>query len=183
VSPSQPVLTTARLELVPTQLSDVETLWAIWTHPDVRRFLWDDRAIDRDEAATTITDCLSLAADGLGLWTIIVPGMNSARVGCAGLLPVSTAAEFEPRLVGLVEPVVALAPAVWKRGYASEALDALVTYAHTKLGLTRLAGVTDAPNVSSDRMLRRAGFTVLSEVPGPRFQLRTYLWRFPHGLT
>jgi ribosomal-protein-alanine N-acetyltransferase len=173
---TQPVFTTARLELVPTQLSDVDTLWAIWTDPAVRRFLWDDRAINRDEATATITDCLALATEGLGLWTIVVPAMNDARVGCAGLLPVSTAAEFEPRLAGLVEPIVALAPGVWRHGYASEALDALVTYASTNLGLPRLAGVSDVPNVSSDRMLRRAGFVVLSEVPGPRYRLRTYVW-------
>ena len=179
----QPTFTTPRLELTPAGLSDVDTLWALWTDPAVRRFLWDDRQISRAEAAATIDDCLALATRGLGLWVLVprAEGEPSARrtlaaVGCAGLLPVTTAAEHEPRLAGLVEPLVALAPNVWGRGYAAEALGALLSYASGTLGLPRLAGVTDVPNVASDRMLRRAGFTVLSETPGPRYPLRTYLW-------
>jgi hypothetical protein len=44
-----------------------------------------------------------------------------------------------------------------------------------------VAGVTDVPNIASDRMLRRAGFTVLSECAGPRHPLRTYLWEAQPG--
>jgi RimJ/RimL family protein N-acetyltransferase len=179
----QPTLTTPRLALRPVEPSDVDALWSLWTDADVRRFLWDDRAITRDEAAATVNDCVSLRDQGLGLWMIETgaganpsPDRQPAAMGCAGLLPVSTAAEYEPRLAGLVEPLVALVPNVWGRGYAHESLSALVTYAATTLGLSRLAGVTDVPNTASDRMLRRAGFVVLGETPGPRHALRTYLW-------
>jgi RimJ/RimL family protein N-acetyltransferase len=164
----QPTFETQRLQLRPATLADLDALWALWTAPAVRRFLWDDRAITRDEAAAA-----------LGLWVIEARGEVGAT-GCAGLLPVSTAAEHDPRLAGLVEPLVALAPAAWGRGYAGEALAALLGHAAGALGLARLAGVTDGPNVASDRMLRRAGFRVLGEVPGPRHGLRTYLWE-PHA--
>lgn len=174
----QPILQTPRLRLRPAAHSDADALWALWTDPAVRRFLWDDRVISPSEAAATLGDCLALAPIGLGLWVAEVRDAN-ALVGCAGLLPVSTAAAYDPRLAGLVEPLVALAPAVWGHGYAGEALDALLAHAAGALGLARLAGVTDVPNVASDRMLQRAGFDVLGEVPGPRFQLRTYLWRAP----
>ena len=179
----QPTLISSRLELRPVQHSDVDALWSLWTDPDVRRFLWDDRSITRDEAASTVADCLALSDDGLGLWMIAAkersrssgaPGTSA--MGCAGLLPVSTAAEYEPRLAGLVEPLVALAPNVCGRGYAHAALTTLRAYATSTLGLSRLAGVTDVPNVASDRMLRRAGFVVLGESAGPRYPLRTYLW-------
>jgi RimJ/RimL family protein N-acetyltransferase len=178
----QPDLTTARLRLVPVQSSDVDALWALWTYPDVRRYLWDDREISREQAAATVEECGAFAARGLGLWLLIAPAHESSRhpmsapIGCAGLLPVGTAADHEPRLAGLIEPLVALTPRAWGRGYAQEGLGALLEYAATSLGLVRLAAVTDVPNVASDRMLRRAGFTVLSEVPGPKYRLRTYLW-------
>jgi RimJ/RimL family protein N-acetyltransferase len=100
-------------------------------------------------------------------------------VGCAGLLPVTTAAESEPRLAGLVEPLVALRPEAWGRGLAAEALGALQHHAADALGLARLAGVTDVPNAASDRMLRRAGFRPLGECDGPAHRLRTYLWDAP----
>jgi RimJ/RimL family protein N-acetyltransferase len=168
---------------------DVPALWALWREPAVRRFLWDDRVIVRAEAEATVAECIALAPRGLGLWALWAAprsargargreGAAPARrfVGCAGLLPVSTAAEFEPRLAGLVEPLVALHPAAWGRGYATEALGALLQHARVALGLRVLAGVTDVPNEASDRMLRRAGFVPLSEVAGPRHRLRTLLY-------
>jgi RimJ/RimL family protein N-acetyltransferase len=174
----QPTLETLRLRLRPATPADVDWLWALWTAPEVRRYLWDDRVITRDEAATALGDCLALAPAGLGLW-IIDAREEGEAAGCAGLLPVGTAAEHEPRLAGLVEPLVALAPTACGRGFAREALGALLGHAAGALSLARLAGVTDAPNASSDRMLRSVGFRVLGEVPGPRHTLRTYLWEPP----
>jgi RimJ/RimL family protein N-acetyltransferase len=183
----QPTLTTPRLVLRPARPADLDALWALWTAPEVRRFLWDDRAVTRAEAADALADCLALGDRGLGLWIVGARAAGAAAggapaadapapLGCAGLLPVDVAAAYEPRLAGLVEPLVALAPAAWRRGYAGEALAALQAHARGALGLARLAGVTDVPNAASDRMLRRAGFAPLGEADGPRHRLRTYLW-------
>ena len=178
-------LTTTRLVLRPARPADLDALWALWTDPDVRRFLWDDRMITRDEAESTLADLIALHAKGLGLWVL---GSRSRDpepdpLGCAALSPAGTAARYEPRLAGLVEVLVALSPRVWGRGYAHEALGALIAYAAGTLGLDRLAGVTDVPNMASNRMLRRAGFALLGETDGPRYPLRTYLWdaRRPDG--
>ena len=172
-------LTTTRLVLRPARPADLDPLWELWTDPDVRRFLWDDRVITRDEAASTLADCDALRADGLGLWVLESRSHDLAGgpdpLGSAGLFPVGTAARYEPRLAGLVEVLVALSPRVWGRGYAHEALGALIGYANGTLGLSRLAGVTDVPNAASNRMLQRAGFVVLGETDGPRYPLRTYL--------
>jgi RimJ/RimL family protein N-acetyltransferase len=182
----QPTLTTVRLELRPADDADGDALWSLWREPSVRRFLWDDRVITRAEAFATLADCRALGPQGLGLWVLApriepasppAPALAEAVLGCAGLLPVSTAAEYEPRLTGLVEPLVALAPPAWGQGYAHEALVALRDYAASVLGLRQLAGVTDVPNEASDRMLRRAGFVPLSEVTGPKHPLRTYVWQ------
>ena len=162
-----------RLRFRRVDTTDLEELWRLWTEAAVRQFLWDDRVISRDEAASTIANCESLAARDLGLW-VLRPTDSDVLIGCAGLFPVTTAATYEPRLAGLVEPLIALAPEYWGRGYASEALRALIDHAASHLGLTQLAAVTDVPNVRSDRMLRRAGFVELSETDGPRYRLRTY---------
>src|SRR5687767_7607885 len=180
----QPTLLTGRLSLRPTTDADLDALWELWTDPDVRRYLWDDRRISIDEAADTLADCLALAQDGLGLWMVseletpsgAADSHHAEPIGCAGLLPVTAAADFDPRIAGLVEPLVALRPTAWGHGYAVEALLALRDHATQSLGLARLAGVTDVPNVASDRMLQRAGFRVLGECDGPCYRLRTYLY-------
>jgi RimJ/RimL family protein N-acetyltransferase len=169
----QPTLATRRLTLRPADARDLDALHAIWATPEVRRYLWDDQEVTRAMAEAALADALALGASGLGLWVLEA---REAVIGCAGLFPVRTAAEHEPRIAGMTEPLVALSPAVWGRGYAGEALAALLAYAAETLGLDRLAGVTDVPNTASDRMLRRAGFEVLGETTGPRYPMRTYLW-------
>lgn len=170
----QPILTTARLRLIPAAVNDLDELWALWTEPQVRQFLWDDVAIRRDEAHKTIRDFEALAAQGLGLWTILQRETPGRLVGCGAQTRVGTAAQYYPPIAGAIEPLVALAPRFWHRGYASETLTALVEYATESLRADRLVGVTDVPNIASDRLFRRVGFVVCAETDGPRHRLRHY---------
>jgi RimJ/RimL family protein N-acetyltransferase len=66
----QPILNTARLRLRPVAEEDFEPLWALWTEPQVRQFLWDDVVIERDQARETIRDFEDLAPKGLGLYSL-----------------------------------------------------------------------------------------------------------------
>jgi RimJ/RimL family protein N-acetyltransferase len=95
-------------------------------------------------------------------------------IGCVGLLGVTSAADYDPRLAGAVEPLAAFTPSVWGNGYAREALTAVLTYGFGPLGLAKMAAVTDVPNEASDRMVRRVGFQILGECDGPKYRLRTY---------
>jgi ribosomal-protein-alanine N-acetyltransferase len=170
----QLILDTARLRLRPVAEEDLEELWALWTEPQVRQFLWDDVVIERNQARKTIRDFEALAAEGLGLWTIAQRETAGGLIGCAGLTRVSTAAQYYPSISGTVEPLIALAPKWWHQGYALETLTVLVEYARNTLRLDRLVGVADVPNVASDRLLRRVGFVLCAETDGPRHHLRHY---------
>lgn len=170
----QPSLTTSRLLLRPVQVEDFPYLHSLWSESLVRRYLFDDRYVSLELARSVLETCLEGRERGTGLW--IVEGANgSARLGCAGLNETDMVAKVEPRLAGLLEPVVALHPTRWNQGYAVEALASLLTYAFDTLGRERLAGAGDVPNVASTRMLERLGFVRLSEVQGPKYVLRTYL--------
>jgi RimJ/RimL family protein N-acetyltransferase len=170
----QPILESARLCLRPARLDDLDELWALWTDPDVRRFLWDDVAIDRDRALETINNFAGLAERGLGLWTIGRRDQTGWLIGCAAISPVDAAAQFNPELAGAVEPLIALAPCMWHQGYAIEALGKLLQYATLTLQIDRIAAVADAPNTASQRLLERAGFIFRAETDGPRYRLRHY---------
>jgi [ribosomal protein S5]-alanine N-acetyltransferase len=173
-----PTLKTGRLLLRPATASDVDGLWTLWTDPEVRRSLWGGRVIAREQAAATLAECSELSEQGLGLWMLMPrdAGIPPRQVlGCAALLPVSTAADLR---AAADRPGRAARRAGSRHvgtRYAVEALDALLGHASDGLGLSRMAAVTDIPNARSDRMLQRAGLVVLSEVEGPKYPLRTYL--------
>lgn len=178
-----PVLRTARLILRPAREADVIPLWQLWRTPDVRRFLWDDREISEGEALQVVEELRALEPRGMGLWIVALAASDDAStsegsatplIGCAALSPAEVAAQFEPAISGMVEPLVALARPRWGQGFAAETLAAVIAYAFEQLALPELAGVTDVPNVASDRMLRRAGFVAFSEVMGPKYPLRIY---------
>jgi RimJ/RimL family protein N-acetyltransferase len=170
---SIPVLATARSTLVPATPDDVDALWMLFTDPVVRRYLWDDAIITRDQVAETVGAAAQQNAEGRGLWTIRPRGADLV-VGCVALLAVGSAAEFEPRMAGGIEVLVAVAPAVQQRGHATEALGALIGYAWRTLPIDTLYAAVDVPNEASHHAMLRAGFAVLGESDGPRYRLRTY---------
>lgn len=168
-----PELTTERLTLREARFADLGTLWTLWSDPDVRRFLFDDESISLARARAIFSETRSHASKGLGLW--IVESRDEGRfIGCVGLMPVTTAAEYEPRFQGEVEPLVAIAPTSWRQGYAREALMEMARHAFETLGMARLVAAVDLPNHASRALVATVGFRRFSEVSGPRYRLRTY---------
>lgn len=168
-----PTIETKRLLLREASAANIDELRAIWDHEEVRRYLFDDEAVTRERAAGVLEASDALLPRGLGVW-ILEPKGEGRTIGCVGLMPTSMTSEYDSSLEGLVEPVVALERSQWGRGLSTEALRAALAYAFETLKLPVLAGVTDVPNLNSDRMLRAVGFVVDKECPGPKYRMRTY---------
>lgn len=168
-----PEIETARTTLVAATERDVDALWSLFRDPVVRRFLWDDVEIERAQAAEVVTASAAQNEAGRGLWLIRARD-DDRMLGCVALVAVGAAAEFEPRMAGGVEVLVALAPAEQHRGVATEALRAVIDHGFGALGLGELFAAVDVPNEASHRAMLRAGFAVLGECDGPKYRLRTY---------
>lgn len=173
-----PGLESHRLALRGAQRDDLMVLQEHWNDPLVRRYLFDDKSVDESLASVVLEACLEGVSQGHGLW-LLTEKTSRDFVGCVALIPTSVAAAYEPRLTGLLEPMVSLMPARWGQGFATEALSAVLGYAFNTLGLSSLAAANDVPNTASERMLIAAGFSVVSEVDGPKYRLRTYLRQCP----
>ena len=171
-----PVLNTPRLTLHPATEDHLDELWILWDQTQVRRYLFDDTRVTRERATELLEHCLALVSDGLGLWSVSLDDTRDI-IGCAALMPVTTAAAYNTDLAGLVEPLIALTPSLWHQGYATEALAAVLTYGFDVYGLAQLAAVNDVPNEASARLLERLGFVATGERAGPRYRLRSYLLR------
>jgi len=168
----QPILVSDGVALHPAAAASLDDFWRLLNHPDVRRYLCDDRMMPRDEVAGLLDGAIEQGKQGLGLWVIRTGG---AAIGYAGLRPVmNEAATIAPELADMIEPVIALDPAHWRRGHATQAMSALLRHAFGTLGFPVLAALVDVPNEASHRLMRRLGFTSLGVMAGPRYAIRQY---------
>jgi ribosomal-protein-alanine N-acetyltransferase len=128
-------LTTEHLVLRPVGAADNEQLLAHWTSPQVRQFMFDGEVLSVAGVCAAVADSsASFTAAGYGLWLISErqAAGPAEMAGTAGLRPLED--------LGL-EIIWSLAPAVWGRGYATEAARAVLDYALDRLGMTAFAVV------------------------------------------
>jgi [ribosomal protein S5]-alanine N-acetyltransferase len=155
-------LITERLRLNPAVTSDTDALWRLWTLPDVRRYMFDDVAMPRSEAAEWIAWTQTLHQRGLGTW--VVRAKAGDMLGHIALVPANSLAEHDRQFAGDIEFGIAFFPETWGKGYAMEALKAVLHHGIRDAGLSRILGVADAPNTASRTLQERAGFTYMCEV-------------------
>ena len=143
------ILETARLILRPFGTEDLEILHSFFDRPEVRRFLWDDRRIGRDTVQGLIEASLaSFSEHGFGQW-LAEDRRSRALIGFCGLRSVDETPE--------IEILYALVGERWGLGLATEAANAVLSHAFLRLGLRRVVGRTDSPNLASVRVLERLG--------------------------
>lgn len=165
----QHLLRTDCLELRPAADADLEPLHALWTDPDVRRFLFDDREISLQEARGFLERSdESFRECGYGIWLFCESSREPAIGGFAGLLRSS---ELEPSLI------FGTRPDLWGRGYATAAASAVLRYGFGVLGLARIVADVDEPNRASIRVLERLGMlpvrrTVVNDRPLLYYEIR-----------
>jgi RimJ/RimL family protein N-acetyltransferase len=178
------LLHTARLDLRPCQVSDLNSVYQLWTDADVRRFLFDDREISYEEARSLIeTSAANFSNYGYGLWLFFERNLLLERnpllehnsdqpAGFAGLL------HSVEELPGLI---FGTRPQLWRRGYAREAALAVLGYAFDVLGLEGVVADVDAPNVASIRVLEALGLSqcrsaIVNQRPLLYYELQAHRW-------
>jgi ribosomal-protein-alanine N-acetyltransferase len=152
-----PALQTTRLDLRPCRGEDVDALHALWLDPDVRRYLWDDMAIER-AATEEVVQALLDAADkrGIGLW-LLYPRGETDLAGFCALREIDGTRE--------VELLYGLAREHWGRGLATEASRAVLSYGFQTAALAHIWARTDPPNAASIAVIERLGMRP-AENPG-----------------
>ena len=150
------VIETARLQMRPFALGDLDDLHRLFTDPGVRRYLLDDQVVGREWVEEEIAGSLGRFEmhDG-GLWSVSLKG-DGALAGFCGYRPFHDPPELQ-LLYGL-------APTYWGRGLATEAARAMIRYGFEELGFTRIVASADAPNAASLRVMERAGLTFAKRV-------------------
>lgn len=153
------ILETNRLVLRTWTLEDSEAALQIWGDADVMKFV--GKPFEDIEVARRALKNAVAAQDkhGISLWAAVEK--SSGRVvGCCGFHPFENDLEIAYHFV----------PAVWGRGYATEAAQACLGYAFGKLETAKIIGFTHPENIASSRVLEKIGmkYKGLVEIEGAK---------------
>jgi RimJ/RimL family protein N-acetyltransferase len=143
---------TERLLLRPLRREDEEPLYRLWNDPEVRRYLWDDQPVSREQVAEQIEISLrhfeTLGFGQFALFPLQDPGL---LIGFAGLRPFGERRD--------IELLYALDPPWWSGGLATEAAFAVLRFGFEELGLEEVYAGADPPNLPSFQLMERLGMT------------------------
>jgi len=142
-------LTTTRLTLRWFTPDDLEWFVALYGDEEVTRYLGGVR--DRAAATDLLQNRILRYYDehpGLGIW-MTVERSTGARVGFHLLNHIQGET--------IIQVGYALATSAWGKGYATEMAEAVVRYGFVELQLPCISGMTNLPNVASQRVLEKIG--------------------------
>ncbi len=145
-----PALQTERLLLRPVRRSDARDIFAYASDPDVARYvLWEPHKNPAD-TRSYIRYIQGLYRRGLpGSWAVVL--RDSGRViGTIGFM-------FYSAANCSAEVGYSFAKNEWNRGYATEALHAVIVSVFSSLSLNRLEAQHDVRNPASGRVMVKCG--------------------------
>ena len=168
-------LITERLYLRRSRPEDAEAISGYRSDPDVHRYQGWERT-DPDGVRTEIREMGGRSPGSPGGWVqlSVEERDGNTLVGDVGLSP----AEDEP---GVIKVGYTVAPAFQGRGYATEAIGALVTYAFGALDAEVVRAYASAENVPSLRVAEKVGMSLIERIEhrhgdevwhGVRYELR-----------
>ena len=146
-----PIITTPRLVLRWISEDDVDSLYEIFSDPQVMRY-WSSVPLPNREAAAELQREIAKSneSDRMFKWGLALRDSNNV---------IGTTTLFNLNLDnGRAEIGYALGRAHWGKGYMNEALKALVQHTFEVMELRRLEADVDPRNAGSIRTLERLGF-------------------------
>jgi [ribosomal protein S5]-alanine N-acetyltransferase len=150
-STTLPIITTPRVVLRWISEDDIDSLYEIFSDPQVMRY-WSTVPLASREAAAELQREIAAGNETETMFKWGVALRDSDIV-------IGTATLFNLSLDnGRAELGYAMARAHWGKGYMNEALQALVSYAFEVMELRRLEADVDPRNAASIRTLERLGF-------------------------
>ena len=151
-------LVTRRLLLRRSVPADAEIISAYRSDPDVHRYQGWERT-DPDGIRTEIREMARRAPGQAGGWVqlTVEDRESGSLVGDVGLSP----ADGEP---GVIKIGYTIAPVYQGRGYATEAVGALVAYALDMLGADVIRAYASADNIPSVRVAEKVGMQLVERI-------------------
>jgi len=159
------VLVTERLQLSPLSLGATDIAIAMFTDPEVVRYVCD--LSSPEETAEHMHTSIRRGAGGrIGIWSVTRKD-NGEKIGTCVLLPVPIELDdtdwsqvVESRYPeGEVEVGYLLRPPAWGQGFATEICQRLLRFGFEMTSLNEIVATTDPENTASQHVLGKCGLT------------------------
>ncbi|HZH10023.1 MAG TPA: GNAT family N-acetyltransferase [Microvirga sp.] len=150
-----PRLETERLVLRAHRLTDFEGCLALWTDPDVTRFIGGKPSTREEVWARILRYVGHWSLLGFGYW-VIEEKVTGSFVGEVGFADFRR--EIEPSMADTPEIGWALLPAFHGKGYATESAGAAVAWGEKHFGPVRTACIIAPENEPSIRVAQKCGY-------------------------
>ncbi len=152
-----PMLTTPRLTLTGHAAADLDDCAAMWADPGVYATIGGQPRTREDVWIRLLRSIGQWTLFGYGAW-IVRETATGRFVGDVGLLEARRA--IDPA-IDAPETGWALSPSAHGRGYAKEALDAVLAWTDAQ-GMARTMCIIDPDNAPSIRLAGKTGYRVLT---------------------
>ena len=149
------VLETERLRLRRPVAADFPAYAQMWADPDVTRFINGTPLSEEDAWAKFMRSFGHWELVGYGFWTVEEKA-TGLRVGETGFLDVHR--EIVPSLNGIPEAGWAFAKSAQGKGYATEAVRAVLAWGEQRFGKVRFACIIAPENKASLNVAAKTGF-------------------------
>jgi len=146
-----PALTTPRLTLRAASSSDLSAYHGILSHPEISANSELPTDPNLKSSRRFLNKISRLHTNGSGVAWMIETANTQSLIGSVRLNQIDTKSHS-------AFVAYELCPQYWNKGYATESLGAVVSYAHNKGKLNRLEAWTTHDNPSSERVLIKCGF-------------------------
>lgn len=154
-----PTITTDRLTIAPMALDHFDAHAAAWADPEMTRFIGGKPRTRNESWIKFLAGSALWGMVGYGYWSFL-DRETGEYLGNGGL------AQFErgiAELKGFPEAGWAFTPAAWGKGFATEAMTAILAWAdgEAKLGETRC--IIDPGNGASHNVATKLGYSKFAE--------------------
>lgn len=150
-----PVLETARLRLRAHTLTDFDTYCALWADPVVVRYLGCQPNSAEEAMGRMLRNAGHWTLRGFGSW-LVEEKTSGEFVGEVGLF--NYRREIEPRMDETPEIGWILSPGKHGRGYATEAVRAVLDWGRDRFTAGQVCCLIDPGNTASLRVAEKSGF-------------------------
>ncbi|MCG9696198.1 GNAT family N-acetyltransferase [Shewanella sp. Isolate11] len=170
------IIDTPRLMMREFTLDDAAAVLRFATDPQVNRYTGDSGRIASIEDARQLIETAWLSAyrqHGFARYALICK-QDSQLIGFCGI-------KVEPLLnrgAGGIDIGYRMLPDYWGRGYATEAVKACIDYAHQHLGISKIEAEVLLDNIASQRVLEKAGMTLMESYSFEGEQIKRYQIEF-----